>query len=164
MRERPPVSFDELEAPFQDEHRCKPSPTEEVWVRSIRNSQRTTKGHLFSLEVLYSKDSGRTWEQLPMRLSPWARLKCIMLDGEWPPASASRNLSCDNGRISFEVIGADYWERPLMIWRATYQRAGNGGPSKSSDRSGRVVFEQRECQTTADSITAMTEDMPSRLR
>jgi hypothetical protein len=109
---------DTQKAPFQMEQRCKPSPSEEVWVRHERDPQR---GYPFSLEVHRSRDSGETWERLPLRLSPWARFKCIMLEGEWPPTSASRNLSCDKDGISLEVIGADYWDNYQNVWRATYR-------------------------------------------
>jgi hypothetical protein len=103
--------------PFQTEQRCKLSPTEEVWVRHTRKPQ--GHGALF-LEVFYSKNSGQSWQTLPLRLSPWARFKCIMLDGEWPPTSASRNLFCDSNCISFEVAGADCWDNWDDVWRATY--------------------------------------------
>jgi hypothetical protein len=108
---------DAPKAPFQMEQRCKLSPTEEVWVRHERDPQ---GGYPFSLEVHRSRDSGETWERQPLRLSPWARFKCIMLEGEWPPTSASRNLSCDKGGISLDVIGADYWDNYQNVWRATY--------------------------------------------
>jgi hypothetical protein len=110
---------DAQKAPFQMEHRCKLSPAEEIWVRHERDPQ-PTRGTGLSLEVLYSKNSGQTWEKLPLRLSPWARFKCIMLDGEWPPTSPSRNLSCDKDGISLEVMGADYWDNWPNVWRATY--------------------------------------------
>lgn len=110
---------DSQKAPFQMEHRCKLSPAEEIWVRHERDPQ-PTRGTGLSLEVLYSKNSGQTWEKLPLRLSPWARFKCIMLDGEWPPTSPSRNLSCDKDGISLEVMGADYWDNWPNVWRATY--------------------------------------------
>jgi len=109
---------DAQKAPFKMEHRCKLSPTEEIWVRHERDPP--TQGTGLSLEVLYSKNGGQAWEKLPLRLSPWARFKSIMLDGEWPPTSASRNLSCVKDGISFEVIGADYWENWPNVWCATY--------------------------------------------
>ena len=108
------------ESPFEREHRCKPSPAEEIWVRHLSNPHPPPKERPLLLEVLHSKDSGQTWEKLPLRLSPWAQFKCAMLDGEWPPASGSRNLSCDDGSISFEVLGADYWEKWPDVWRAIY--------------------------------------------
>ena len=111
---------DAQKTPFQMEHRCKLSPAEEIWVRHERDPQ-PTQGTGLSLEVLYSKNSGQTWEQLPLRLSPWARFKCSMQDGEWPPTSASRNLSCVKDGISFEVIGADSWDTWPNVWRATYR-------------------------------------------
>ena len=111
---------DAQKAPFQMEHRCKLSPAEEIWVRHERDPH-PTRGTGLSLEVLYSKNSGQTWEKLPLQLSPWARFKCSMLDGEWPPTSPSRNLSCVKDGISFEVIGADYWDTWPNVWRATYR-------------------------------------------
>jgi hypothetical protein len=109
---------DAQKAPFQIEQRCKLSATEEVWVEHKRYLQ---SGYILSLDVRHSRDGGKTWERLPLRLSPWARFKCIILDGEWPPTSASRNLSCDKDGISLEVIGADYWDNWPNVWRATYR-------------------------------------------
>ena len=120
LKKRLSALSDAQKAPFQTEQRCNLSPTEAVWVRHIRNTQ--LRGHGIFLEVLYSKNNGQTWEKLPLRLSPWARFKCSMLDGEWPPTSGRRNLSCDNNCISFEVPGADRWDNPdwQNVWRATY--------------------------------------------
>jgi hypothetical protein len=107
-------------APFEHEQRCKQSPTEEVWVRRVRSTQ----SDKLLLEVLHTRDSCQTWEPLPLRLSPWARFKCIMHEEEWPPASVIRNLSCGEHGISFEVLfwGPDTWEIRLPnVWRATYR-------------------------------------------
>ena len=119
LKKRLSALSDAQKAPFQTEQRCNVSPTEAVWVRHIRNTQLQEHGSI--LEVLYSKDNGQTWEKLPLRLSPWARFKCTMLDGEWPPTWGSRNLSCDNNCISFEVQGADNWSDWQNVWRATYR-------------------------------------------
>jgi hypothetical protein len=118
LKKRLSALSDVQKAPFHTDQRCKLSPTEEVWVRHTRNTQ--PQGHGLFLEVFYSKDSGQTWQKLPLRLSPWARFKCIMLDGEWPPTSASRNLFCGSNCISFEVAGADRWDNWEDVWRATY--------------------------------------------
>jgi hypothetical protein len=81
----------------------------------------TPEGVTVSLEVLQSSDGGKTWRALPLRLSPWARVKCLLLDGGWPPESCQR-LSCDGGKIEFEFISPDYWDNwPLKTWCATYQ-------------------------------------------
>jgi len=109
---------DAEKAPFQGEHRCKLSPTEEIWVRHAWSPQRK---HTRLLEVLHSRNGGQTWERLSLRLNPWARFKCSMLDGEWPPTSASRNLTCDMNGISLEVVGADYWDNWPNVWRTTYR-------------------------------------------
>jgi hypothetical protein len=103
---------------FHFEQRCKLSPAEEVWVRRARNPQ---SNQLF-LEVLHTRDSGQTWERLPLRLSPWARFKCIMLEGEWPPTS-TRHISSNEDGISFEmlVLPDDSWESAPSVWRATYR-------------------------------------------
>jgi len=111
---------DAHKAPFQHEQRCKPSPAEEVWVRRVRSTQ----SDKLLLEVLHTRDGGQMWEPLPLRLSPWARFKCIMHEEKWPPASVVRNLSCGDDGISFEVLfwGRDTWEIRLPnVWRATYR-------------------------------------------
>ena len=80
---------------FHFEQRCQLSPAEEVWVRRTRNQQ----SNQLSLEVLHTRDSGQTWERLPLRLSQWARFKCIMLEGKWPPGSTRHIASNEDGRI-----------------------------------------------------------------
>jgi hypothetical protein len=112
---------DAHKAPFRFEQRCKVSPTEEVWVRHVK----MPRSDKVLLEVLHTRNGGETWERLHLRLSPWARFKCIMLEGEWPPAPPrTRHLSCDKDGISFEVIGYvdDSWEgNQINVWRATYR-------------------------------------------
>jgi hypothetical protein len=111
---------DAHKAPFHLEQRCKLSPIEEVWARRVRDTQ----SDKLLLEVLHTRDGCQTWERLPLRLGPWARFKCIMHEEEWPPASGIRNLSCDEGGITFEVPfwGPDTWEpRFPNVWRATYR-------------------------------------------
>ena len=117
--------------PFHGEQRCKVSATEEVWVRHFSMTD-TNARPMPALEVLHSKDGGRTWETLPLQLSPWARFACTVLDAKWPPYSGSRNLACNNCRVSFEMVGRKWFEKPwrflnvdpediwLSIWRATY--------------------------------------------
>jgi hypothetical protein len=92
--------------PFHLEQRCKLSPVEEVWVRRVRDAQ----SDKLLLEVLHTRDGCQTWERLPLRLGPWARLKCIMHEEEWPPSSSIRNLSCEEDGISFEVL---FWALTL---------------------------------------------------
>ncbi len=106
-------------APFQFEQRCKLSPTEEVWVRNVRNPQ----SNGVSLEVLQTRNGCQTWERLPLRLSPWARFKCIMYQGEWPATPRTRHLSCDKDGISFEVFDwcDDNSETWPIVWRAIYR-------------------------------------------
>src|SRR5262249_49151707 len=89
LKKRLSAVSDGQKAPFQTEQRGNLSPTEAFWVRHIRNAQLQEHGSF--LEVLYSKNNGQTWEKLPLHLSPWARFKCSMLDGEWPPTWGSRN-------------------------------------------------------------------------
>lgn len=111
---------DAHKAPFHLEQRCKLSPTKEVWVRRVRDTQ----SDKLLLEVLHTGDSCQTWERLPLRLGPWARFKCMMHEEEWPPASSIRNLSCNGDGITFEVLfwGPDTWEiRWPNVWRATYR-------------------------------------------
>jgi hypothetical protein len=105
-------------AVFHFEQRCKLSPAEEVWVRRARSPQLNQ----LSLEVLHTRDSGQTWERLPLRLSPWASFKCIMLEGAWPPTS-TRHISSNEDGISFEilVLPDDSWESAPSVWRATYR-------------------------------------------
>ena len=134
---------------FHFEQRCKLSPAEEVWVRRARSPQ----SNQLLLEVLHTRDSGRTWERLPLRLSPWARFKRIMLEGEWPPNS-TRHISRNEDGISFEsLVLPDHWEGAPSVWRATYRPrwrwwtlkvvgppwpgkyfAGTGGPPSDSSR------------------------------
>ncbi len=106
-------------APFHLDQRCKLSPAEEVWVRRARDPQ----SNQLSLEVLHTRDSGQTWERLSLRLSPWAKFKCIVYQGEWPATLRTRHLSWDKGGISFEVLDlcADNWETWPIVWRATYR-------------------------------------------
>src|SRR5262249_15782483 len=118
--------------PFHSEQRCKVSATEEVWVRHFSMTDTKNARPMPGLEVLHSKDGGRTWGPIPLRLSPWARFACTVLDVKWPPYSGSRNLACNNGRVSFEMVGRKWFEKPwrflnmgpediwLSIWRATY--------------------------------------------
>jgi hypothetical protein len=109
------------------EHRCSLRGAEQVCVREYNHMpakpRRATSGYseYWSMEILHSADNGRTWTELPMRISPWARIKCIFLEGEWPPDMA-KALSCEDGRIALDFVGPDYWDNwPLKIWRATYR-------------------------------------------
>jgi hypothetical protein len=108
---------DAHKALFHFEQRCKLSPDEEVWVRRARDPQ----SNQLLLEVLHTRDGGQTWERLPLRLSPWAKFKRIMLEGEWPPNS-TRHISSHEDGISFEsLVLPDHWDGRPNVWRATYR-------------------------------------------
>jgi hypothetical protein len=105
---------------FRGEHSCRLSSTEEVRVREYAYAPLGPKRELFSLEVLYSGDGGRTWVPLPLRRSPGALVKCVFLQGEWPP-QLSQRLSCDKGKIELEFSDLGHWDdTPSRTWRATY--------------------------------------------
>jgi hypothetical protein len=91
-----------------------------VRVREYTHTPATPERVIQSVEIQRSTDGGETWRDMPLRLSPWARLKCTLLEGGWPP-QACRRLSCDRGIIELEFENPDYWDNwPLKIWRATH--------------------------------------------
>ena len=105
---------------LQREYRARLSAMEEVCVREYRHKTPSPTRRLFSLEVLHSRDDGRTWRQLPLRLSPASWLKNALLDIGWPPEFATR-LTCEDGVIALQFINRDYFYNwPLKAWRATY--------------------------------------------
>jgi len=114
--------------PFHDEQRCKVSATEEVLVRHLKMTYAENARPMRPLQILHSKDGGQTWETLPLRLSPSARFACIFT-AKWPPSSGSRKLACNNGGVSFEILGKGFERLRFMdvyevlwlsVWRATY--------------------------------------------
>src|SRR5262245_16810073 len=115
--------------PFHDEQRCKVSAKEEVWVRHLKMTYAENARPMRPLQVLHSKDDGHMWETLPLRLSPSARFACIFFTAKWPPSSGSRKLACNDGGISFEILGKGFERLRFMdayevlwlsVWRATY--------------------------------------------
>jgi hypothetical protein len=122
---------DLAKVPFLREQRCQVSATEAVWVRHRGTSDEKARSRSI-FEVLYSKDGGQTWQELPLHLSLCARVMCTVLDPKWPPYSGSRNLGCNSGRVSFEMVGKRWLDGKRLpaledpeyvdfsIWRATY--------------------------------------------